>query len=206
VALLTAGAFLIAPIGGQTLTESVALYREIFRAAATSGAVKDPLELQVGIDALLAQMRLGWPSTIVYTMGISAALSIPIVSRTGRSFGDTVSRYPGLADTDLTFHLVWPTIAGLALLAAGMTWGGGQGLLYAIGYNVLMIVRPVLFIQGFAVFAALYRRVKAGTVWRVIGYVLLVLTELAMPSVSILGAVDLFANLRKRPRGQVRTP
>lgn len=201
VALLVAAAFMIAPIGAQTLTESIAVWRQIMSAAAKSGAVKDVAAFQANITAMVAQMRLGWVSTTVYTMGIGALLSVPVVSRAGRVFGAHVSRYPALADTDLTFHLVWPTIAGLALLAAGLSFGGTTGLVYKVGYNALQIVRPALFLQGLAVFAALYRRMNAGPVWRGVGYVLLALTELAIPSLSVLGAVDLFANLRRLPRG-----
>lgn len=204
IALVVAIAFMVLPIGSQTLTESVAVWREILGAAAKSAAVKDAAALQANIDAVAAQMRLGWASTTVYTMGIGALLSVPVVSRAGRAFGAEVSRYPALPDTDLSFHLVWPTIAGLALLAAGLTWGGATGLLYQIGYNLLMIVRPALFLQGLAVFGALYRRLNAGTVWRVTGYVLLAITELAIPSLSVLGAVDLFTNIRKVPRGKAQ--
>jgi uncharacterized protein YybS (DUF2232 family) len=63
-----------------------------------------------------------------------------------------------------------------------------------------MIVRPLLFLQGAALFATLYRKAGAGRVNRAIGLALLLLTETFVPSVSILGVVDLFANLRKLPR------
>jgi uncharacterized protein YybS (DUF2232 family) len=63
-----------------------------------------------------------------------------------------------------------------------------------------MIVRPALALQGLAVFAALYRRISVGRVMRIIGFVLLGLTEVLVPSVSVLGLVDLFLNLRKFPR------
>jgi uncharacterized protein YybS (DUF2232 family) len=79
-------------------------------------------------------------------------------------------------------------------------WSQAPSWLLLTGDNVLRIVRSLLFIQGVAVFAALYRKMKAGRVTKVIGFVLLALTELFVPSVSVVGAVDLFANLRKIPR------
>jgi hypothetical protein len=206
VTLLIAGAFLIAPIGAQTLRDSLAAWRAIVDAVATSGGVKDTVALRAAAPGMLAQMSLTWTSTTVYTMGIGVLLSVPLVSRAGRALGQAVSRYPVLADVDLSFHLVWPAIAGLALVAAGTVWGKGQGIAYTVGYNTLMIVRPVLFLQGIAVFASLYRRIGAGRVWRTIGFVLLGLTELVVPSVSVLGMVDLFFNLRKLPRGRGSTP
>jgi uncharacterized protein YybS (DUF2232 family) len=69
-----------------------------------------------------------------------------------------------------------------------------------------MMVRPILFLQGAAVFGALYRKAGAGRISRTIGIVLLVLTETFVPSISILGAVDLFANLRKVPRAGASAP
>jgi uncharacterized protein YybS (DUF2232 family) len=147
-------------------------------------------------------MAVGWPSSAAYLMGIGALAAVPLVGRAGRSLGQVVNRYPALADVDFTFHLVWPAIAGLALVAAGTVWGKGQGPIYAVGYNTLIIVRPALVLQGFAVFSALYRRIGTGRVWRTIGLVLLAATEWIVPSVSVLGVADLFFNFRKLPRHQ----
>jgi hypothetical protein len=202
VTLLIAGAYLVAPIGAQTLHYTLVAWRSISATLVASGGVKDPTTLRANLAAGLTQMQVSWPAMTVYTMGIGVLLSVPLVSRAGRSLEQPVSRYPALADVDLSFHVVWPAIAGLALTAAGTVWGHGQGIVYAIGFNVLMIMRPVLLLQGVAVFAALYRRIGAGRVWRTIGFVLLAFTELVVPSVSVLGLVDLFFNLRKLPRGQ----
>jgi len=200
IAVLSAAAFLIAPIGYDTLASSLTLWREIFAAALKSASVADPAAMKTQLDAMIEQMRLGWPYNAVYTMGIGALLSVRVTTAVARSADVTVNRYPQLADTDLSFHLVWPTIAGLGLLAAGLAWGGGKGLFYEIGFNVLMVVRPALVLQGLALFSSLYRRMNAGRLWTVVGFTLLIMTEFAIPSLSILGAVDLFANLRKLPR------
>lgn len=200
IALVTAAAFLLLPMGSKTLAGSVELYSTTFRNMLRAQGA-DAAAIRTALDAFAAQMRLGWPYSSAYTMGLGALFSVPVVVRAGRLSGRAVRGYPPLAETDLSFHLVWPTIGGLALLAAGMTWGGKAGIVYAVGYNVSMLVRPALFLQGLGVFAMLYRRVNAGKVWRVVGFVLLGLTEFVMPSVSLLGAVDLFANVRKLPRG-----
>jgi uncharacterized protein YybS (DUF2232 family) len=202
VTLLIAAAFLVAPIGADTLHVSLETWRQLLSAVAASGSVADAAGLRASIGPLLTQMSMTWPATAVYTMGIGVLLGVPLVSRAGRSLGQQVSRYPALPDLDLSFHLVWPAIAGLALVAAGTVWGHGQGLIHAVGANVLMIVRPALLLQGLAVFAALYRKVGIGRFMRTLGFVLLAVTELLIPSVSILGVADLFFNLRKRQRGQ----
>jgi len=114
-----------------------------------------------------------------------------------------VNRYPALADTDLTFHIVWPTIAGLALMAVGTFQGHGQGIVYVVGLSFLTILFPVLILQGFGLVGALYRRLGAGRIVRTIGYVLLVLSTWLLLLLGVLGLVDLFLNFRKLPRGQV---
>jgi hypothetical protein len=198
--LAAAGAFLAAPIGAQTLTESLTMSRQILEALATSGSVADPAALRASMGALIVQMTAQWPSTVVYTMAPGMLLAMPLVARAGRSLGVEVNRYPALADTDLTFNIVWPTIAGLALLAAGTFWGNGEGTVHAAGLNLLMIVRPALALQGLSVFAALYRRIGVGRFMRTLGYALIGLTELLVPSVSVLGLIDLFLNFRKVAR------
>jgi hypothetical protein len=202
VAAVVAVAFLVAPVGNQTLLGSLDFTRVFWNALASSGSIKDPAAFRATIPAAIAQVRMAWPSTVFYTMGLGALASIPLVGRAARMQDQVVNRYPALADLDLTFHVVWPAIAGLALVAAGTLWGKSQGPVYAVGYNTLIIVRPALALQGLATFAALYRRVGAGRVWRTIGYVLLVATEFLLPSVSVLGVADLFFNFRKLPRHQ----
>lgn len=200
-ALVVAGAFLLAPLGAQTLKDSLSTWSRILELLAASGSVADPAALRENTGALLTQMKASWPATTVYTMGLSVVLSVPLVSRTARSLGAEVNRYPALAETDLTFHLVWPTIAGLGLLAAGTFWGHGQGVAYVVGLNLLMIVRPALVLQGLGVFAGLYRRIGVGKVMRIVGFVLIGITEMLVPSVSVLGLIDLFLNVRKVARG-----
>ncbi len=195
-----AAAYLLAPVGAQTLKDSLAMSRQFLDLFASSGSVADAAALKASVTALLAQMAATWPATVFYTIGPGMLFAVPIVARTGRSAGVETRRYPALADTDLTFHLVWPAIAGLALLAVGMFWGHGSGTAYDVGLNVLMIVRPALALQGLAVFAALYRRIGVGRFMRTFGFVLLALTELLVPSVSVLGLVDLFLNMRKIAR------
>jgi hypothetical protein len=198
--LVAAGVYLVAPIGAQTLSGSMAFMRQFLNLLSTSGPVADPAAMKQVITATLEQMAATWPSTVVYTIAPGMLFGVSIVSRVARSAGCEARTYPALADTDLSFHLVWPAIAGLTLLAVGTFWGHGQGTVYDVGLNVLLIVRPALALQGLAVFAALYRRIGVGRVMKTIGFVLLGLTEVLVPSVSVLGLVDLFLNLRKAER------
>jgi hypothetical protein len=201
-ALIVSAAFLLAPIGAGTLQGTLDIWKAAFQQAAASGSVSDPATLRTSAAAFVQLLSTAWPALVFYFVGTGVVISVPLVSRAGRSLGQSVNRYPALTDIDLSFHVVWPAIAGIALLAAGTFWGHGQGLVYAVGFNSLLILRPALVLQGLAVFAALYRRIGAGRVWRVIGFALLGLTELLLPSVSVLGLADLFFNLRRLPRTQ----
>jgi hypothetical protein len=142
-----------------------------------------------------------WPSSFAYLYGLAAALAVPIVSRMGRRLGRAVSSLPVLADLDLSLHIVWPAIAGLALLAAASFLKQTEGLLWAAGANLLLVARAPLFAQGLGDFAALYRKGRVGRIGRTFGFTFLTLSEIVIPSVSVVGLVDLFANLRKLPRG-----
>jgi uncharacterized protein YybS (DUF2232 family) len=200
VTLLISGAFLVAPIGAQTLKDTIYVWKSAFAAAASNGSVADPASLRVTAAAFLQLLAMTWPALAVYTVGAGVVIGIPLVARAGRALGQRANTYPALPEVDLSFHLVWPAIAGLGLMAAGTFWQHGQGFVYAAGLNLLMIVRPVMLLQGLAVFAALYRRIGLGRVMRTIGFATLGITELLLPSVSLLGVVDLFFNLRKLPR------
>ncbi len=199
VALVTTVAFLVAPIGDQTLAISRELLGSFMTSTATSRTV-DPVALKTASDTLIRTFAETWPANAFYTMAFSAAVSIPFVARAGRSLAQPVRSYGALADLDLSFHVVWPMILGLGLTALGTLWAQAPVLVSSVGQNTLMVIRPLLFLQGAAVFAALYRRMNAGRLTRIIGLALLCLTELFIPSVSLVGAVDLFANLRKVPR------
>jgi len=202
--IVVAAAFLLAPIGAQTLADSLGIWKDALAAVAASGRVTDPVALKATTAAWLSQMALTWPATTFYTMGIGTAVAISFLGRAARSLGMEVHRYGPLADLDVSFHVIWPTIVGLGFTAAGSFWSQAPALVSGIGANTLLFARPFLFLQGAAVFAALYRKMGAGRVTRVIGLTLLTVTEAFVPSVSILGAVDLFANLRKLPRADTK--
>jgi hypothetical protein len=151
-------------------------------------------------DRFVQSSIMLWPSQFFYLGASAAILAVPLVSRAGRVLGRTVSALPRLPDLDVSPHIVWPAIAGIGLLAAAAYEGRPTGLAQAIGTNLLLVVRPALFFQGLANFAALYQKagVRRGT--RVFGFTFLTLSEAFIPSVSVIGLADLFVNLRKLPR------
>jgi hypothetical protein len=92
VGLAITTAFLVAPIGAQTLKESMDVWRQVLAAVAVSGSVSDPAALQATTAALLAQMSTTWPATCFYTMGIGAAIGVSVAGRAARSLGQDVRR------------------------------------------------------------------------------------------------------------------
>ncbi|MDO8963598.1 MAG: DUF2232 domain-containing protein [Coriobacteriia bacterium] len=200
-ALLTASVLEASALHTTVAAQSAKEAKLVFDAFMSSSQRSAPdAALRANAATIVTQIALLWPSGLFVTVAFAAALAVPIVSWQGRRAGQEVSALPALADLDLSFHLVWFAIAGLALVAAAVFLNQSTGPLWALGMNLLVAARPALFVQGLAVFAALYRRLGVGRLGRGLGFVVLGLSELAIPSVSVAGLVDLFFNLRKRPR------
>jgi uncharacterized protein YybS (DUF2232 family) len=186
-------------------TEAKTLHDLVIKSGAQSGQADVETVAQLA-DQLSQAWLMLWPAMYLYISGLAAVLAVPLVSRVGRAIGEPVSVLPPLTDLDMSLHVVWPAIAGLALLAASAYLRQPTGWMQAIGLNLLLAVRPVLFFQGLGDFAALYRKAGVGRLSRAFGFAFLAFSEFAVPSVSIIGLVDIFANLRKLPRGGSGAP
>jgi uncharacterized protein YybS (DUF2232 family) len=185
--------------------EAKTLHELVIKSGAQSGQTDAATVGQLA-DQLSQAWLMLWPSMYLYVSGLAAVLAVPLVSRIGRAIGEPVSALPPLTEFDMSLHVVWPTIAGLALLAASAYLRQPNGWMQATGLNLLLLVRPLLFFQGLGDFAALYRKAGVGRFSRSFGFAFLALSEFAVPSVSIVGLVDIFANLRKLPRGGTGAP
>jgi uncharacterized protein YybS (DUF2232 family) len=179
--------------------EATAMRELVLQSALKSGNADAKTAKQVADQFAGVWLQL-WPTLYLYMTGLAAVIAVPAVARIGRALGKQVSAPPPLSEIDVSPHVVWPTIAGLALLAGAAYLGQPNGWMQVIGANLLLAVRPVLFFQGLGDFAALYNKASVSRIARGFGYALLVFTETIVPSVSVLGLVDLFANLRKLPR------
>ena len=141
-----------------------------------------------------------WPSLLVTLNGFTAVLTVAGVGFVAIRKRVAAFRFPVVASIDLNPLMVVPGIVGIGLLAAGRLEFGLAPVLDVIGTNLLMIVRWVFFLQGVAVFAALYERAKYGRLTRSLGYVLLGVTEVLVPLVSLTGLADIWLNIRRLPR------
>jgi hypothetical protein len=79
----------------------------------------DAASIRAGVDLVRTWMVRLMPAYIFSVMALAAVLAVAAVSWVGRLTGTSVSSLPPLHELDLSFHLVWPSIAGLGLLAAG---------------------------------------------------------------------------------------
>lgn len=181
-------------------SEGKILRELVIKSGAQSGQTDAKTVKQLADQFSQAWLML-WPAMYLYVSGLAAVLTVPLVSRIGRASGEPVSALPPLTELDLSSHVVWPTIAGLLLLAAAAYLRQPAGVMQAVGLNLLLAARPVLFFQGLGDFAALYRKAGVGRVARAFGFAFLTFSEFAVPSVSVIGLLDIFANLRKLPRG-----
>jgi uncharacterized protein YybS (DUF2232 family) len=161
------------------------------------------------MQATLAQVM---PGLFLIGAGIAALLTVYGVGWVGRREGQELRCLPPLERLDLSFHLTWVLIAGLGGLAFSKWLSQPDGIVSAVAWNLTILARAALFLQGMSVFAGLYRRAKLGRVGRGIGYVLLLMTEALTPLfipiglVSITGLIDLWVNIRKLPRGGGAAP
>jgi hypothetical protein len=177
-----------------------AIAQAVVQAKSQPGGAAQAQQVAALQSTWLSQVQL-WPSLQFVISAFTAAVSVPVVSWVGRRLGRPVSALPALADLDLSFHLVWPGIVGIAALAwATFTKQPPAGWAWVVGANLLFAVRPAFYLQGMGVFAALYKRLGTGRFGRGFGFALLTISEILIPSVSVAGAADLFFNLRKLPR------
>lgn len=178
----------------------VALLKKAMLASAGTSPNMTAAQAKSAADVIGTTWAQLWPAVYFMVNGLTGLLSIKAVAWAGKRAGAGTSTFPPIADLDLNANWAWPVIGGLALLAAGTFMHKPDGWVYVTGANLVLASRWVLFFQGVGDFSALYRKAGVGRVTRGFGYVFLTLSEIVIPVVSLLGLVDLFANLRKLPR------
>lgn len=164
-------------------------------------------ETRKQIEGMAETFTRMWPAVFVIVSFLTSLFSVSAVTAVAKTSGVNVNGPPDLAGLDMSPHVVWGLIVGGSMLAADKflgSWNGG--ILGIAGENLLSVARWVLFVQGVAVFAGLYRRAGFSRLSRSLGYVLLGITEMLLPLVSLTGLVDLFVNVRKLPRNGVVGP
>jgi len=169
--------------------------------APDAAAGEVPAEVAEQVDELVNGAVRAWPSAIAVEAGLAAMLALVAVGMVAVRSGVAVRSVPRFEALDLSPHVVWGLIGGIGLVALDKFLGGWNGgVLGLVGENAMRITQWVLFLQGIAVFAALYRKVGMGRASRTFGFILLGVTEAFVPLVSLTGLIDMFVNVRKLPR------
>lgn len=199
--LMAASLVLVGPVAAQSMRRR--------------GSVSTAVAVTVGLSAvqlaalaLIAESREAivslWPSLMVVTNGLVAVGVVVAIGMMAKRMGVSLGPVQQLAGFDLDPRAVLAPILALALLAAERLAIDGAPALGVIGLNVLSVARWVFFLQGMAVFAALFGRLKTGRPARIFGYVLLGIAESQLWLGSVLGLADIWLNLRRLPRDGAR--
>lgn len=179
--------------------------------AYVSDAIAGMVALGAGLADVETSVVMLWPGVAVALNGFTAVLLTAGASVIAAGRGAPGNRFPAIATIDLHPLLVVPGIVAIALLAAERLPIEAAPVLGAIGKNTLVVIRWVFFLQGVAVFAALFERGRVGRSFRSFGYMVLGVIEIMFPLVSLIGFTDVWLNIRRLPRenardGAVETP
>lgn len=196
-AAFAAAEFLWARMQGMTITEYLTdAAREASVLLGTTGSVGG-----VAVDEL-AQTMVRFAPAVYLLLGVVAAVPVMVaLVWAARRVGVSIHPVPRLAEVDLTPHVLWVLIVAIAAMAAGRVWGGEQGLIWAVGANLLMVVRVAMTVQGLAVIAAALGSMGAAGPVFGLGIVLALLIDSATWMVSLVGLLDFWVNFRKLDRG-----
>jgi hypothetical protein len=168
--------------------------------------------LGAGASALSAQLATLrsiyvtlWPSFYVQTGVLIAVFVIAAIAWAAKKSGTDV-QVPAAKKLDLSVHTLWPLVIGLVSLAAGQFLGVYTTALRALGFNALYVARALFFLQGVAVFSALFDVPKSGRGKMVALYATLWIFDQFLLIVSLVGLLDFWANFRRLHRDGAAEP
>lgn len=193
------GAALVAASQGTTLVATIdSVAQEYFSQLATvAGVAKDQLQV---IKEILDYL---WPLTYTLAALVEFACAYLGVSIASSRLGEKSFEMPKLQDFDLPLWVVAVFVAAVCGLAVAMSVSlGFAQVLLMICLNVIMGLRFAFMIQGLALISAVMRKRGPGQLTRVLAYVAAFYLEAQFFVMSIVGLVDVWANLRHLPRGK----
>lgn len=141
------------------------------------------------VEEMAAMQVALYPAFMVVGLFLTAGLSLLVL----RAFSARLPRLPamrGFSWFKLPDHFIWGLIGG------GFGWLAGNyfslPLLVSVAQNVLVVVLFLYLVQGLAVAAHFMDRLKIGVFFRIIFYLLLLITGVAVA----MGVFDLWGNFR----------
>jgi uncharacterized protein YybS (DUF2232 family) len=142
-----------------------------------------------------------WPAFYLQSAIFGAVFVIAAIAWAARK-NSLALQVPAARDLDLSVHVLWLLVVGLVSLAATtiLSLGPYEHIVWAVGLNALYIARTLFFLQGVAVFSALFDVPRTGFGKMVVLYVFLYLLDQVLLIVSLTGMLDFWANFRRLPR------
>ena len=192
---------------GESLTESlradtVAITERLTQALGAGGAgLADQL---AGVREVIVAL---WPAFYVQSAIVGAVLVVAAIAWAAGRSGEDVA-VPTVRELDLSVHVLWLLVVGLVALAATAVAGLGdyEQAVRAVGLNALYIARALFFLQGIAVFSALFDVPRTGYGKMVALFIVLYMVDLVLLVVSLAGMLDFWANFRRLPRDGTGKP
>ncbi|NTU88432.1 MAG: DUF2232 domain-containing protein [Actinobacteria bacterium] len=174
-----------------------AVSSEVMRMITAAGTI--PAESVLAMKNAVDTVSMLWPAfyfiqAMLYMVILTVAARIAY-RRHYEGFAPS-----GLAEVDMTIHIVWPLILGLLCVAASYLSFEYAEYAQLAGYNLLACSVALFLIQGLAVIAYLMEKAKLSMVVKVIVIVLALQMELMFFAPSIIGIMDFWVNFRKLPR------
>ena len=187
---------LAASMGGTTLVESVSQILAYVR----QQVVEINPSAAAQVDSTVAVLEVMWPSGYVV-----AALAEGLMAQLGAWLAAAgrpeVSR-PRLADFDLPLWTVAALVVSVAGLAVALTVPAAPDAVLMVSANLVMALRFAFAAQGLAVLAWSLDRRGTGLLAKVLLGALALYLEVQFVVMTVVGLVDVWANLRHLPRGE----
>jgi uncharacterized protein YybS (DUF2232 family) len=190
---------LSASLTGLSLIEALRSDAAASAKALTSALGPTASQLGPQIELARAAIVTLWPGFYFQTALFAGVLVVAAAAWGARRVG-IQTRVPAMRDLDLSVHVLWGLLASLVLLAAGQVVGDGGAALRSAGLNLLYCTRALFFLQGLAVFSAIFDVPKTGRVKMIGLYLVLWLLDQVLLVVSLVGMVDFWMNFRHLPR------
>ena len=184
---------------GQSLTEAVRSESTAVTAAFKQALGASGSEITEQLEAVRRALVMLWPSFYIQSAIFAAVFIIAAISWAASRNGVEL-KVPKARDLDLSLHVLWLLVVGLVGLAAASVAGVYAYEVRSVALNMLYVARTLFFLQGVAVFSALFDVPKTGYGKMVGLYIALYLVDQVLLIVSLAGLLDFWANFRRLPR------
>jgi uncharacterized protein YybS (DUF2232 family) len=188
-------------LAGESLIEGLRSLAESNSEVAATVARLAGVEAAAGeAQGLSETLFMTWPASYVVTGTVTAILVVSAIGWMARRHGRERNALPPLSQIDVSPHVLWLPLAGVASLVAARFVDSNSAILAAVGWNALLVAWPLFAWQGFAVVTSKLGQFSVAPALRVVAYVAAALLEVLLFAVSLLGFVDIMANFRKLSR------